>query len=71
MAKITHVHIGLRRLYQHPYISFENFTIESGMTIELEPGDTPVEAAKKSFPILREQMIDLYKEFKPKPPKSR
>lgn len=68
MAKVTHIQIGMRRLYQHPWIAFENFTIEGGLTVELEPGETPAEAAEKSFPILREQMIETYKQFKPKKP---
>lgn len=66
MPKVTHITIGARRLYQHPHIAFENFTIEGGLTVELEPGETPIEAAQKSFPILREQMIATYKAFKPK-----
>lgn len=66
MAKVTHITIGARRLYQHPRIAFENFAIEGGLTVELEPGETPIEAAQKSFPILREQMIATYKAFKPK-----
>ena len=63
MAKVT---IGMRRLYRHPFIDFENFTIEGGLTVEVEDGETPSDAARKSFPILREQMIATYKEFKPK-----
>lgn len=69
MAKVTHITIGLRRLYKHPFEDFENFTIEGGLTVEVEPGETPEEAARKSFPILREQMIATYKEFRPRPPK--
>lgn len=66
MAKITHVTVGLRRLYKHPWIDFENFTIEGSITTELEPGDTPADAVAKSFPVLREQMIATFKEFRPK-----
>lgn len=66
MAKVTHITISARRLYQHPHIAYENFAIEGGLTVELEPGETPIEAAQKSFPILREQMIATYKAFKPK-----
>lgn len=66
MAKITHITVGLRRLYKHPFIDFENFTIEGSLTLELEPDETPAEAARKSFPTLREQMLETYKEFKPK-----
>jgi hypothetical protein len=68
MARVTHITVGMRRLYQHPWIAYENFTIEGALTVELEPGETPAEAAEKSFPILREQMIAAYKEFKPKKP---
>jgi hypothetical protein len=68
MAKVTSVTVGLRRLYKHPFEDFENFTIEGSITSEVEPGETPAEAAAKSFPILREQMIATFKEFRPKPP---
>jgi hypothetical protein len=47
MAKITHIQIGMRRLYQHPWISFENFTIEGGLTVELEPGETPARSRRE------------------------
>lgn len=66
MAKITHVTVGMTRKYQHPHIAFENFQIEGSVTAELEEGETPAEAAAKSFPVLREQMIATYKAFKPK-----
>lgn len=69
MAKITHIHVGMKRKYMHPYVTYESFEIEAALTVELEPGDTPLEAARKSFPILREQMIAQYKEFKPARPK--
>lgn len=69
MAKITHISIGMKRKYKHPFYDFESYEIEGGMTVELEPGETPIEAARKSFPVLREQMIATYKEFKPKRPK--
>lgn len=71
MPKITHVTVGLRRLYKHPFIDFENFTIEGSITTELGPGDTPADAAKKSFPVLREQMIATFHEFKPKKKESK
>lgn len=71
MAKVTHVTVGLRRLYRHPWIDFENFTIEGSVTVEVEPGETPADAAAKSFPILREQMIETYKQFKPKKAESK
>lgn len=66
MTKITHVTVGLRRLYKHPFIDFENFTIEGSITVALGDGDTPADAMRKSFPVLREQMVATYKEFKPK-----
>ena len=69
MPKITHVHVGMKRKYMHPYVTYESFEIEAGLTVELEPGDTPASAAASALPILREQMIAQYKEFKPKRPK--
>ena len=66
MPKITHITVGMTRKYQHPFIGFESFQIEGSVTAELEDGETPAEAAQKSFPILREQMIATYKAFKPK-----
>lgn len=69
--KVTHVTVGMRRLYKHPWIDFENWTIEGSVTVEVEPGETPAEAAQKSFPILREQMIETYKTFKPVLPKKK
>ena len=65
MAKITHITIGMRRRYKHPFYDYESFEIEGGLTVEVEPGETVAEAREKSFPILREQMIATYKEFKP------
>lgn len=66
MARVRSITIGFARLYQHPHIAFENFRIEGQVTVDLEDGETPAEAAEKSFPILREQMIATYKQFKPK-----
>lgn len=66
MPKITHITIGMQRKYQHPYITYESFQIEGSVTVELEDGETPAEAAEKSFPTLRAQMIATYKEFRPK-----
>jgi hypothetical protein len=56
----------MARTYQHPHIAYENFRIEGQVTVDLEDDETPAEAAEKSFPILREQMIATYKQFKPK-----
>ena len=66
MAVVKSCTIGLRRLYKHPFADFENFTIEGALTIELEPDESMADALKKSFPILRAQMIETYKEFKPR-----
>lgn len=66
MPKVRSITIGFARLYQHPHIAFENFRIEGSVTVDLDPDETPAEAAEKSFPILREQMIATYKQFKPR-----
>lgn len=66
MAKVRSITIGMARTYQHPHIAYENFRIEGQVSVDLEEGETPAEAAEKSFPILREQMIATYKQFKPK-----
>ncbi len=65
--KIKSVRVGMTRKYQGP-VQFESFQIEGSVTAELEEGETPIEAAEKSFPILREQMRATYREFKPKKP---
>ena len=66
MARVTQVTVGMKRRYKHPYETYESFEIEGSITVEVEEGETPAEAAKKSFPILREQMIATYKEFRPR-----
>ena len=66
MPKVRSISIGFARRYQHPHIAYESFQIEGALTVDLEEGETPAEAAEKSFPILREQMIATYKQFKPK-----
>lgn len=66
MPRVRSITVGMSRTYQHPHIAYENFRIEGQVTVDLEPGETPAEAAEKSFPILREQMIATYKQFKPK-----
>lgn len=68
MAKVTSVTVGFRRLYKHPFEDFENFTVEGSVTVEVGPDETPAEAAAKSFPILREQLRETFKEFRPRPP---
>lgn len=69
VAKLRTITIGVARKYQHPYVTYESFQIEGSVTVDLEEGETPAEAAEKSFPILREQMIATYKQFRPKKPK--
>ena len=66
MARVTQVTVGMKRRYKHPYETYESFEIEGSITVEVEEGETPAEAVKKSFPILREQMIATYKEFRPR-----
>lgn len=66
MARIKEITVGMTRKYQHPHIAYESFQIEGSVTVELEEGDTPESAREKSFPVLREQMIATYKQFKPK-----
>lgn len=66
MAKVTHVTVGMKRRYKHPYETYESFEIEGSITVAVEDGETPAEAVKKSFPTLREQMIATYKEFRPR-----
>lgn len=65
MARITQITVGMGRTYRGP-IEYESFRIEGSVTSELEPNEDPLEAARKSFPILREQMRLTYREFKPK-----
>lgn len=62
--KVRSITIGLGRTYRAP-VEFESFRIEGALTVDLEPGETVVEATQKSFPILREQMRLTYREFKP------
>ncbi len=60
--------VGMGRTYRGP-IEYESYRIDGSVTVDLEEGETPAEAAEKSFPILREQMKATYREFKPKVPK--
>lgn len=69
MAKVTSITIGMKRKYMHPYVTYESFEIEGSMTVRVEDDETPMEAARKSFPLLRDQMIATYQEFRPKKPK--
>lgn len=66
--KVKSITVGMTRKYQGP-VQFESFQIEGAITAELEEGETPEDARRKAFPILREQMRETYREFKPKPPK--
>lgn len=68
MAKIARITVGMARKYQGP-VQFESFQIEGSVTVELEGDETPEDARRKAFPVLREQMRETYREFKPKPPK--
>lgn len=62
--KIRSITIGMARKY---YIgNYESFQIEGAVTVDLDPGETEIEAARKSFPVLREQMKATFQEFKPK-----
>lgn len=63
MAVVRSVTVGMGRTYNMG--DYESFRIEGAITVDLEPGDTPEDAARKSFPILRAQMKDTFKEFKP------
>lgn len=64
MGRVTHVRVGLRRLYALP--NFENFTIEGAVEAEVDFDETPAEAAAALMPVLREQMKATFNEFKPK-----
>ena len=64
---IRTITVGMGRTYRGP-IEYEAFRIDGSVTVDLEDGETPIDAARKSFPILREQMKATYKEFKPKAP---
>jgi hypothetical protein len=66
-VKVRSITVGLTRKYQGP-VQFESFQIEGSVTVDLEEGEEPVDAAQKSFPILREQMRQTYREFKPPKP---
>ena len=65
--KVRSITVGMTRKYQGP-VQFESFQIEGSVTVDLEPGETEIEAAQKSFPILREQLRQTYREFKPAKP---
>lgn len=66
--KVRTITVGMGRTYRGP-IEYESYRIDGSVTVDLEDGETPAEAAEKSFPILREQMKATYREFKPKAPK--
>jgi hypothetical protein len=68
--KIRQITVGMARTYRGP-IEYESFRIEGSVTVDVEDGETPIEAAQKSFPVLREQMRQTYREFKPKPPEKK
>lgn len=62
--KVRSITVGTGRTYNTG--NYESFRIDGSVTVDLDPEETPAEAAEKSFPILREQMIATYKQFKPK-----
>lgn len=62
--KVRSITIAMGRTYNMG--DYESFRIDGAVTVDLDPDETPADAVKKSFPILREQMVETYKEFKPK-----
>lgn len=61
--KIRSVTVGMGRTYNMG--NFESYRIDGSITVDLDDGETPEEAREAAFPILRQQMIATYKEFKP------
>ena len=66
--KVRSITIGMGRTYRGP-IEYEAYRIDGAVTVDLEEGESAIDAARKSFPILREQMRATYREFKPQVPK--
>jgi hypothetical protein len=56
--------VGMGRTYNMG--NFESFRIDGAITADLDPGESPLDAAKAIHPLLREQMKETFKEFKPK-----
>ncbi len=67
--KPRRVVVGLGRTYNMGH--YESFRIEGAIEADLDPGESPLEAAKQMHPLLREQMKETFKEFKPKPKESK
>lgn len=65
--KVRQITVGFGRTYRGP-VEYESFRIEGSLTVDLEPGETEIEAVQKSFPVLREQLRQTYREFKPPKP---
>ena len=63
MAKIRSIKVGMGRTYNMG--DYESFRIDGSVEVELDFDDTPEEARAMAFPILREQMRETYREFKP------
>jgi hypothetical protein len=62
--KLRQVTVGLSRTYNMG--NFESFRIEGAITADLDPDETPLDAAKRIHPMLRAQMKETFVEFKPK-----
>lgn len=62
--KVRSVTVGMGRTYNMG--NYESFRIDGSVTVDLDPGETPEDAARAAMPVLREQMKATYKEFKPK-----
>lgn len=65
--KVRSITVGMGRTYRGP-IEYESFRIEGSVTVDVADDETPIEAAQAAFPVLREQMRQTYREFKPKVP---
>jgi len=63
MARIRSIKIGMGRTYNMG--DYESYRIDGGLEIELDPEEDPLEAARRYYPTLREQMRETYREFKP------
>lgn len=61
--KVRSVTIGMGRTYNMG--DYESYRIDGNITVDLDEGETPADARKLAFPLLREQMLATYKEFKP------
>jgi hypothetical protein len=64
LVKIRSITVAMGRTYNMG--NYEAFRIDGAVTVDLDEDETPAEARAAAFPILREQMRETYKEFKPK-----